>query len=157
VVGVLADIAPRDPRDYVTAPYNGTDTDGYTLVNVLQGFAQVDSMGCGEPAMACGTPYAECGENTKTPTGSRRVYPVPDEDDAWVHVLYVCGETLGAVVELDEGRRAELEALLIRYTPAQAWVVLRVDYIGGQLSVYQDSEDAAEAWQDGDTGRMVME
>jgi hypothetical protein len=112
----------RDPRDY-------TD-------QILLGTVQ-----CDEPLAQCGEPTALCNRFLVNDPGylvnlnltRNAPPPIPEDPAYWPYFLYWGGETFPDEVEIPESRRAELEALLLKICPAQQWLVLLVDYVGGEL------------------------
>lgn len=121
-------VAPRvvrDPRNYTNQPLIG-------------------SVQCGEPVALCGEPEALCNRwlvneiyyivnSNLTPEAPP---PIPDDPATWPYFIYWGDQTFPAHIALPESRRAALERLILKITPAHCWNVLLIDWVAEGDSVY---------------------
>lgn len=125
---VPPNVAPRVVRD----PHAHTNQ---PLIGTIQ---------CGEPLALCGEPNAMCNRwlvnepyyivnLNLTPEAPP---PIPDDPATWPYMIYWGGATFGTRVAIPLSRRAALERLLLKITPAHAWNVLLVDWVGAGESVF---------------------
>jgi hypothetical protein len=116
---------PRNPLDYTNQPLIG-------------------SIQCGEPMALCGEPEAQANRwlvneiyylvnSNLTPEAPP---PVPDDPSLWPYFIYWAGETFADHVAIPATRRAELERLILKLTPAHCWNVLLVDWTSTDESVF---------------------
>ena len=125
---VPPNVAPRtvrDPHAYTNQPLIGT-------------------VQCGEPLALCGEPDAMCNRwlvnepyyivnLNLTPEAPP---PIPGDPATWPYFIYWGGATFGERVAIPLARRVALERLLLKITPAHAWNVLLVDWVGEGESVF---------------------
>jgi hypothetical protein len=55
--------------------------------------------------------------------------PVPDDPSYWPYFLYFGGANFPDLAPVPASRVAELKELLLRISPAQQWIVLRIDAV----------------------------
>lgn len=107
---------------------NTSGARGYTLVNVIESTRQNFTAQCGAAAIQCGELGAMCGQYSDYET-RRRAYPVPPETEKYAYFYYVGAQTFPDLAAVPASRRAELEALVLRYAPAHLWGGMLVTYI----------------------------
>jgi hypothetical protein len=100
---------------------------GYPLVNIVVQTVAKYTMLCGEPQAQCGEPLAECGQYTGF-ADIAQTYPLPAGVACWPFFVYIGAETFPELATVPSGRRAEFEALLLKYTPAHVWVGVLATY-----------------------------
>lgn len=118
----------RDPRDYTEQP----------LIGSWQCTGEPGAPESFQPQCSAFASQPQCNDWLANEVGylvnkdltRRPPPPVPDDPVYWPFFYYVCGETFGEPAAVDVDRRAELERLLLKISPAHMWIVLIADYGG---------------------------
>lgn len=115
-----SDGSVRDPRDYTTIP----------LVGRTQCRAAGATQSCCGPKNLTSTPKCD-GDLVNDPGYivnellDRKPPPlIPDDEDAWRCIVYVCGETFGSAAVVEPARLFELKRLILKHFPGHLWIVL---------------------------------
>lgn len=116
----------RDPRDYTEQPLIGTwqctGDPGAPLPTQPQCSAFATQPQCND-WLANEVGYLVNKDLTRRPPP-----PVPSDSNRWPFFYYVSSETFGVPASVSSDRRAELERLLLKISPAHMWIVTLIDY-----------------------------
>ena len=101
---------------------------GYPLVNkVFETVPDILPL-CGESIAEAGEPDALCG-NYVAFRDTLREYIVPRDPAKWPYFLYIGGEALDTLAQVDPKRKDEFEALCLKICPAQQWLGILVEFV----------------------------
>lgn len=88
---------------------------------------------CGEPNAECGQSWMQCGESYTIPgylvlNGEETLLPALSADDAR-YFFYVSGDPFPSIAQVPIERKNELEMLIQKIAPSQAYIGLLVEYV----------------------------
>ena len=104
---------------------------GKLLVNKGPGvsyFKPTEYTGFGESKAYFGEPQAVFGE-TNGIRFEPKVYEIPSDPDYWPEFVYVGAETFPFFADVPAVRQTEFERMILKYFPANKWVILLINYI----------------------------